>query len=175
MTVLDTQRVSLRPWQASDAAALYALASNPEIGPRAGWPVHESEAQSLAIIETVFQAPHVFAVVLKASHQVVGSIGLTIGQASSLNLPDQAGEIGYWIGQEYWGQGLIPEAVTAVIDYALNDIGLQALWCAYYDGNDQSRRVQEKCGFRYHHTIDKDPVPLLNEVRQTHIMRYEIE
>lgn len=64
----------------------------------------------------------------------------------------QEAEIGYWIGKPFWGQGLMPEAVEAVIDYALNTLEVTDLWCAYYEGNVKSQRVQEKCGFRYHHT-----------------------
>ena len=87
-------------------------------------------------------------------------------------MTNQEAEIGYWIGKPFWGQGLMPEAVEAVIDYALNTLELTDLWCGYYDGNVKSQRVQEKCGFRYHHTAYDVPVPLMHDVRTAHVTHY---
>ena len=84
--------------------------------------------------------------------QPVGSIGLMIGSASDKGIPDTEAEIGYWIGVPYWGQGLIPEAVREMMRHGFDDLNLEKLWCGYFDGNTKSQRVQEKCGFRYHHT-----------------------
>lgn len=61
-------------------------------------------------------------------------------------------EIGYWIGKPYWGQGLIPEAVTALLSRCFSELHLDAVWCGHYDGNTKSKRVIEKCGFKFHHT-----------------------
>jgi RimJ/RimL family protein N-acetyltransferase len=100
---------------------------------------------------------------------VVGSIGLKIGPNSSLGIPDTEAEIGYWIGVLYWGQGLIPESVCELMRYAFEELGLEKLWCGYYEGNTKSKRVQEKCGFHYHHTNVDVPVELMNENRTEHI------
>lgn len=61
-------------------------------------------------------------------------------------------EIGYWIGKPFWGHGFIPEAVRALLARCFNDLALDAVWCGYYDGNDKSKRVCEKSGFKFHHT-----------------------
>ena len=61
-------------------------------------------------------------------------------------------EIGYWIGKPYWGQGLIPEAVKALLSRCFNELDIDTVWCGYYDGNIKSKRVCEKSGFRFHHT-----------------------
>ena len=61
-------------------------------------------------------------------------------------------EIGYWIGVPYWGNGYAPEAVRALLKRAFGELGMEKVWCGYYDGNEQSRAVQEKCGFVYDHT-----------------------
>ena len=71
----------------------------------------------------------------------------------------------------YWGQGLIPEAVLEMMRYGFEELGLKAVWCGYYDGNEKSRRVQEKCGFAYHHTIEGVECSLLGEIRTEHISR----
>lgn len=78
--------------------------------------------------------------------------------------------MGYWIGREYWGQGLIPEAARAILAYAFEELGMSAVWCGHYDGNIKSRRVQEKLGFEYHHTTEGLDVPLLGESRTGHTM-----
>ena len=76
-------------------------------------------------------------------------------------------EIGYWIGKPYWGQGLIPEAVKALLSRCFDDLSLDAVWCGYYDGNDKSKRVCEKCGFKYHHT-NRDSTSPLGDTRTEH-------
>ena len=52
--------------------------------------------------------------------------------------------------------------------HGFEDLGMTTIWCAYYDGNLKSKRVQEKLGFVYHHTCNEVPVPLLHEVRVEH-------
>ena len=109
--MIETSRLILRPWQDEDAASLFRYASDPDIGPIAGWPPHTSVEHSLEIIRTVFSAPEVYAVVLKDTGEPVGCCGIMF--ADSLHTADmhqREAEIGYWIGKPYWGQGLIPEA-----------------------------------------------------------------
>ena len=164
-----TQRLILRPWRVRDAAHLYEYAKDPQVGPAAGWPPHTDVAHSREIIRTVFCAPHTFAVCRREDGVPVGSIGLKMGEATDLtDRPDEC-ELGYWIGRPFWGQGLIPEAVNAILEYAFTTLGMQTVWCGYYDGNDKSKRVQEKCGFIYHHTTQDVEVPLLGEVRVGHV------
>ena len=92
-----------------------------------------------------------------------------IGEKSNIEIGDDEGEIGYWLGVPYWGQGLIPEAVNELIRHGFEDLNLKCLWCGYFEGNDKSKRVQEKCGFLYHHTDEDKPWPLMNDVRTEHI------
>lgn len=164
-----TQRLRLRAWQDEDAEILYEYAKDPAVGPIAGWPPHTSVENSLEIIRNVLSKPETYAVCLKEDDRPVGCVGLTIGKASNLNLPDTEGEIGYWIGVPFWGQGLIPEAVRELIRHGFEDLGLEKLWCGYFDGNLKSKRAQEKCGFIYHHT-DKDiEWKLMGDIRTEHV------
>lgn len=163
--ILETERLLLRPWQESDAAALYRYASSPDVGPAAGWPVHTSEENSLAVIRSVFSAAETYAVVLKETNEAVGSIGLKMQDASELVSASDEAELGYWIGVPYWGQGLIPEAAEEILRHGFETLGLAKIWCAHYAGNEKSLRVQEKCGFRYVRTIENVSCPLLGEVR----------
>ena len=167
--MLETERLLLRPWQDSDAESLYRYVSSPEVGPIAGWPVHTSVENSLEIIRRVLSAPETYAVVPKSVGQAVGSIGLMVGGTSNIGLPDTEGEVGYWIGVPFWGQGLIPEGVRELLRHGFLDLGLKKIWCGYFDGNLKSKRVQEKCGFLYQYTREKVHCSMLDDVRTEHI------
>ncbi len=168
---LETERLILRPWTEADAESLYEYARDPRVGPAAGWPVHTSVENSREVIRTILSAPENYAVCLKTDNRAIGCVGLTVGEKSNLKLPDTEGEIGYWIGVPFWGQGLIPEAVRAVIRRGFEDLGLTTLWCGYFEGNDKSRRVQEKCGFTYHHTNENIHWKLMDDIRTEHVTR----
>ena len=168
---LFTERLILRPWNESDAESLYEYAKDDRVGPIAGWPVHTSVENSCEIIKSVLSAPKTYAVCLKDDNRTIGSIGLMIGKQSNLDLPDTEGEIGYWIGVPFWGQGLIPEATREIIRHAFEDLSLKTLWCGYFDGNEKSKRVQEKCGFTYHHTNKDIHWQLTDDIRTEHITR----
>lgn len=169
--IFETNRLILRSWEESDAENLYEYAKDPQVGPIAGWPVHTSVENSREIIRDILSKPETYAVVLKGTGKPVGSIGLMVGEASNIGISTTAAEIGYWIGVPYWGQGLIPEAVKELIRYAFEDLHLDTLWCGYFDGNEKSKRVQEKCGFTYHHTNKDIYWAVTDDIRTEHITR----
>ena len=144
---IKTNRLLLRPFTEGDAADLYEYAKDPRVGPPAGWPPHESQADSLEIIRTVFAAPHTFAVVDRATGRVIGSAGFTGKPRPEFPTPND--ELGYALSAEFWGRGLMPEAAEELLRYAFQDLGLAAVWCSHYTDNLQSRRVIEKCGFAF--------------------------
>lgn len=159
--IIETERLLLRPWLEADAEALFKYASDPDIGPIAGWPPHKSIDESLEIIRTVFAARETYAVVLKSTGEPIGSCGIMFSDSlHSANMKQGEAEIGYWIGKPYWGQGLIPEAVNALLKRCFEQLMLDAVWCGYYEGNTKSKRVCEKCGFKYHHTNTDITSPL---------------
>ena len=81
---------------------------------------------------------------------------------------DDECELGNWIGKPFWGYGLIPEASRALICYAFENLGMRAVWCGYYEGNEKSKRVREKLGFVYQYTTEGLDVSLVNEIRTGH-------
>ena len=165
--MLETNRLILRPWREDDAEDLYRYASDPEVGPPAGWQPHTSVENSREIIRTVLSAPETYAVCLRENGNPIGSIGFHRADLAEL---DDEYELGYWIGKPYWGQGLIPEASREMLRHAFEDLGMNRIWCGYYDGNVKSRRVQEKLGFVYHHTTEGIELSALNEIRTGHVM-----
>ena len=165
-TVLETERLVLRPWREDDAEECYRYAKDPRVGPIAGWPVHTDVEDSRRIIREVLSAPETYALVLKETGLPVGSVGL---HRNDLAQGEDEMELGYWIGVPYWGRGLVPEAAREMLRHAFEDLGLARVWCAYYEGNDRSRRVQEKLGFTFRWTTDEAPVPALGQVRRGHV------
>ena len=147
MAGLETARLVLRPFTEADAADLYAYAGDPRVGPPAGWQPHGSVEESREIIRTVFSDPLAMALELKETGRVIGSAGFVDRHRAELPGPD--GEIGYALSPVYWGRGLMPEAVNELLRFGFEELGLETVWCGHYDFNHKSRRVVEKCGFRY--------------------------
>ena len=167
---LETERLILRRWEMSDAEDLYTYAKDPDVGPIAGWHPHESAAYSREVIEKFLSGPEAYAVCLKEDGRAVGAIELMLGGSSVNNLENaDECELGYWIGKPFWGQGLIPEASRELLRRAFEDLGMSKVWCGYYDGNIKSKRVQEKCGFKYQYTKENIDVPAFNEKRTEHM------
>ncbi|MBP3441014.1 MAG: GNAT family N-acetyltransferase [Tidjanibacter sp.] len=173
MATLTTPRLLLRPWREEDADTLFRWAQNPAVGPIAGWPAHRSPEESREIIRTVFSAPETYAIVLREEMIPIGAIAIKSGEGLSPSLRGTGdAELGYWLAEEYWGRGLMTEAARAIIERAFGTLGYRRLWCGYYEGNERSRRVMEKCGFKPHHTEHNKPT-LLGDTRTEHFMRVE--
>ncbi|MBR6427055.1 MAG: GNAT family N-acetyltransferase [Clostridia bacterium] len=164
--ILETDRLILRPWRETDAEECYRYAKDPRVGPAAGWPAHTDAENSRQVIRNFLMAPETYAIVLKETGLPVGSIGL---HRNDLAKKDDEAELGYWVGVPYWGKGIAPEAAEEMLRHAFEDLNLERVWCGYYDGNDMSKRVQEKLGFRYQWTADDVPVPQMGETRKGHV------
>lgn len=167
---LETERLILRPWKKnkSDAKALYSYAKDSRVGPAAGWPVHKDTAESMDVIRNVLSTPGIFAVVLKETNLPIGAVGITFGSTGRKFLKEHEGEIGYWIGVPHWGKGYAPEAVDRILELAFHQLHMEQVWCGYYEGNEKSLRVQEKCGFTWHHKVDQEFCAALGEYRTEH-------
>ena len=144
---METDRIILRPWREDDAGTLYEWASDPELGPRAGWPPHRSVEESREIIRTVFGGEGMWAVELKETGEAIGCAGFLPASNSNLEIAENECEVGYWIARPYWGKGLCTEALRLVIDYCFNIKHFVALWGDYFPENPASGRVMAKCGF----------------------------
>ena len=147
MQILETERLFLRPWLESDAGTLFKYASDPDVGPRAGWPPHQSVEESLELIKTVFSGEGMWAVELKETSEAIGCVGYLPAAASNLDIDECQCEVGYWIAKPYWNKGICTEAMRAVVDYCFNVKGFEVLWGDYFPENPASGRVMEKCGF----------------------------
>ena len=148
---LETDRLILREWNKNDLDDLYEYASVPSVGEMAGWPHHESKEVSLYRLNKFIEEKKTFAVVYKENNKVIGSLGVEFydNEDKLTEFNNYNGrEIGYVLSKDYWGLGLMPEAVSVVIDYLFNKLNYDFLLCGHFDKNNRSRRVQEKCGFK---------------------------
>lgn len=147
--VLKTQRLTLRPWQEGDLADFYEYARVDGVGQMAGWLPHESMEVSKAILTHFIEGKKTFAIEYRG--KVIGSLG--IEAYNEANFPEldalQGRAIGYVLSKDYWGQGIMPEAVKAVIAYLFEAVGLDFVLISHFRWNRQSARVIEKCGLKF--------------------------
>jgi len=158
-TQIETGRLVLRAFRQEDLADFYAYASVEGVGEMAGWKHHESPEESQKILDSFISQDKTFAICLKETGKVIGSLGVEeygMEQALTEFTHYKGREIGYVLSREYWGRGLMPEAVRAVADYLFRELELDFLTCGYYDFNSRSKRVQEKCGFKPYRKLVMD-------------------
>ena len=156
---IETDRLILRPFEQADLDDFFEYASVEGTGEMAGWHHHQDKQKSQEILDLFISEDKTFAVCLRQSGKVIGSLGVEkYGMEDKLTEFDgyRGREIGYVLSRDYWGRGMMTEAVRAVIDYLFNECDLDFLTCGHFDFNNQSRRVQEKCGFRPYRKLIMD-------------------
>ena len=135
---LLTKRLILRRWEDSDAENLYVYAKDPDVGPIAGWPAHQSIEESREVIKNVFNGREAYAICLKEDNKAIGAIELKLSGHTDLTERDDECELGYWLGKPFWGRGIVPEAAEEMLRHAFEDIGMTKVWVGYYEGNAKS-------------------------------------
>ncbi len=147
---IKTDCLTLRRWSEDDAYALYKYASDGRVSEMALWPRHTSVDMSCQVIRYLFRPnPFTFAIVLKATDEPIGCIGLVPAGDEHFNLLANEREVGYWIGYPYWGKGLTTEALSVLIDFCRRCLLLDSLLITTDANNIASQRVAEKCDFNY--------------------------
>lgn len=148
--ILKTERLLSRPWRQSDLDDFYSYASVDGVGQMAGWKPHESKEESKIILDMFITHKKTFA--LEYQGKVIGSVG--IEKYNETHFPEfenkKCREIGYVLSKEYWGQGLMPEALKEVIRFLFENANLDVIFCGHFLWNEQSHRVQEKSGFKHY-------------------------
>ena len=172
---METERILLRPWCDDDAEALFKYASDPDVGPRAGWPPHKSVEESLEIIHTVFHNDTNWAIELKATGEAIGAIGYL--PAPKSELPAREGEplVGYWVGKPYWNQGICTEALKMVVRHVCKSTSISSLISGHFVDNPASGRVMEKCGFVATGETYFDETQYQGKGKPIRVLRLEIE
>ena len=150
---LNTDRLNLRPWRQEDLEDFYEYASVDGVGQMAGWLPHESKETTQMVLDSFITHKKTFA--LEYEWKVIGSLGIEFYKEDEFPELDKlrGRSIGYVLSKEYWGRGLMPEAVKAVQKFLFETVGFDFLLVSHYVWNGQSRRVIQKSGFRYLKTI----------------------
>ena len=107
-TMLHTQRLVLRKWGEADADSLFEYAKDPDVGLSAGWPPHESKAESLEVIKNVLNGTERYAICKKGSDKAIGPIELRpIVREDGTKRNDER-ELGFWLGKPFWETAICP-------------------------------------------------------------------
>ncbi len=144
--LLPLSRCTVRSWQRSDAASIVEHANNRKVWinlrDRFPHPYTAADARSFLRDMTSRQPETAFAI--EVDGQAVGGVGFV----PQLDVERVSAEIGYWLGEAYWGRGIVTEALTAVTRYAIDTHGLTRIFALPFAWNTASCRVLEKAGYR---------------------------
>lgn len=148
MNKFESIRLILRPWTLDDLYDLHEIMSNKEVGYLAGFSPRDNLNDSLEILKKFVKEPpnSLWAIEIKGINKVVGWIEL---HKPIEDICKGSKEIGFVLFKHYWGQGLMAEAIKEVITYAFKEEQIEDIICSHFEGNIQSKRVIEKCGFKY--------------------------
>ena len=152
--VVETPRLVLRPFVREDAQAMFDnWASDPAVTKFLSWPTYRSVEDAHSILNVWLESYgkpdfYQWAIVLKELNQPIGSI-------SVVNSDDRVDmvEIGYCIGRNWWGRGIMPEALSAVMVYLFDEVGMQRIEAGHDPDNPASGAVLRKCGLEYEGTL----------------------
>lgn len=147
---IETERLILRKFNESDLDGLFAYAKNSNVGPNAGWKPHENKEESLKILNDFIIGDEEWAIIYKKNNDLIGAIGL---HNDNMRTASNVKMMGYVLSEEYWGKGLMTEAVKRVMKYAFEELELALLSIEHYPFNIRSRRVIEKSEFKYEGTL----------------------
>jgi RimJ/RimL family protein N-acetyltransferase len=143
--MIETKRLILRPLKQTDAKAIFHYAKKPNIGPSAGWEPHKNIEETKLILTWMMSQEHIFAITIKGDDTLIGTIGLHV--RDHYQASDPVREIGYVLDDDYWGLGIMTEAVSKVIEYGFYVLKLNEFIVAHQIHNIRSQRVIEKQHF----------------------------
>ena len=136
---------TLRPWRSSDAASLVKYANNPNVARqlRDRFPHPYTAADARQFIHSVANARPTTTFAIGVAGEAVGGVGFTPGA----DVERFSAEVGYWLGEPFWGRGITAEAVRLVSEYAVTRCNMLRLFALPFADNLQSIRVLEKAGY----------------------------
>ena len=151
-TVLETERLTLRPWLPDDWIRFKPIATNPQVIRYVGTGQIPSDRQIQAYIDAARKLHRekgfcLWPLIYRKNQELIGFCGFDY-----LRGGDEI-EIGYWLAPDYWGKGLATEAAQAVMEYGKNRLGLRQIVAVAHPENKASIRVLEKLGMTYEATV----------------------
>ncbi len=146
MPVLETPRLLLRPLQPDDAEAAFRWCGDPAVNRYMRYALYQRAEDIIPWLEEAAASPYEFGFVRRADGLLIGSGGVTPGDAEN-----EPWELGYNLRRDCWGHGYATEAAMAMLDYARKTFGIRDFIAYHAKANPASGRVMEKCGFLYQH------------------------
>ena len=151
-------KIAIRKWRLSDAKNLAEILSNRNIlnNLRDGLPYPYTERDAVNYITAMLSADEndTFAYALTVDDKVVGSIGVFRQE----NIHSCTAELGYYLAQPYWGQGIMTEAIRQICHKVFSDTDIMRIYAEPFSYNAGSCRALEKAGFRYEGTLKNNAV-----------------
>ena len=148
----------IRKWELSDAKDLAAALSNKKVQDnlRDGLPYPYTEQDGKDFISAMLSADgnETFAFAITVNNIVIGSISIF----RQGNIHRQTAELGYYIAEEYWGKGIMTEAVKQICRYVFDKTDIIRIYAEPFAYNTASCRVLEKAGFQYEGTLRRNAV-----------------
>lgn len=155
----------IRKWELSDAKDLAAALSNRKVQDnlRDGLPYPYTEQDGKEFISAMLSADEneTFAFAITVNNMVIGSIGIF----RQGNIHRQTAELGYYIAEEYWGKGIMTEAVKQICEYVFANSDIIRIYAEPFAYNIASCRALEKAGFQYEGTLRSNAIPLYMRTR----------
>lgn len=142
---IETSNSIIRPWQAGDEHSLSYNANNKKIADnlRDHFPHPYTLEDAVGWIEFQKEIPQLINFAIEVEGKAVGGIGLVPGK----DISRVSAEIGYWLGEDYWGKGIISEAIPPIVKYGFEELGFHKIYAGVFQYNEGSKRVLEKNGF----------------------------
>ncbi len=152
---IETERLILRNYTEADIQDYWEYVSQPNVGPRCGWPVYTEMEKAMERLKYETTKPFQFAIELKDNHKVIGAIELAQTKRCTT---EQEREIGCLLNENYWGKGIMTEAMKAIIKFGFDKMGLKVIIAGHTEPNIGSGKVQLKCGLKPYKRIKDDGV-----------------
>ena len=145
--MLKSERITLRPWRNGDEESLVKYGNNRSVSKnlrdRFQHPYTLADAENWIKIAIQGRPGSVFAIEMD-SH-AVGGVGLLFGD----DIFRRTAELGYWLGEPYWGKGIVTEAVKLITEHAFKSFELERIFAGVFSTNPASARVLEKAGYQF--------------------------
>jgi RimJ/RimL family protein N-acetyltransferase len=140
-------RCTIREWRPGDEESLVRHANNRNVSRnlRDAFPYPYTLADARSWIETAATADPLTSFAIEVDGAAVGGIGIVLKD----DIYRRSAEIGYWLGEDFWGQGIATEAVSVMTDYAFSTWDLCRIWAGIFEWNHGSGRVLEKAGYQF--------------------------
>ncbi len=147
LPTIRSKRIVLRKISINDLSDVYEYASNPEVSRYLLWYPHKTLSytrQYLEYLEKLYKKEKFYDWGIELCGKMIGTVGF-----SSFNLKTNSAEIGYVLNPEFWGKGIVAEAIFEILKFAFGNLDLSRVEAVFLPDNTQSRRVLEKCNFKY--------------------------